>query len=101
MNYIELEACEFKTQLENDTNSILIDVREEYEFEDINIGGINIPMGEVLAQINDIKENASIYLCCKSGNRSRAIAYHLAPQVSPSKVYSLIGGIPAYLESND
>ena len=100
MNYVELEAIDFKNQLERDTQSLLVDVREEYEHEDDNIGGTNIPMGDVLSRINDLNTNATIYIYCKSGNRSKAIAYHLAQHVAPTKVYTLMGGIEAYKQLN-
>lgn len=96
MNYFELVPLDFKNQMNVDENAVLIDVREEYEYEDENIGGINIPMGEVLSRVNDLKDSASIYLCCRSGKRSRAIALHLSKHVAPVKVYSLAGGIEAY-----
>lgn len=100
MNYFELEPVVFKEQLSKDQQSLLVDVREEYEFEDENIGGINIPMGDVLSRINDLKEQTSVYICCKSGNRSKAIAYHLSQHIPECTIYALKGGIVAYKESN-
>lgn len=96
MNYVELEAAEFKQHLEAEDNRFLVDVREEYEFEETNIGGINIPMGEVLSRINDLKDNQSVYLCCRSGKRSKAIALHLSKHLEKCQIYSLKGGIVAY-----
>ena len=98
MNYKELEAVEFKQHLESEHKQLLVDVREEYEFEETNIGGINIPMGEVLSRINDLKDNQSVYLCCRSGKRSKAIALHLAKHLDQCQIYSLKGGIIAYQE---
>lgn len=96
MNYIELEAVEFKQHLEKENTPFLVDVREAYEFEETNIGGINIPMGEVLSSINDLKDNQSVYLCCRSGKRSKAIALHLIKHLEHCQVYSMKGGITAY-----
>lgn len=96
MNFIELEAAEFKSKYLSDNSPYLIDVREDYEFEEDNIGGVNIPMGEVLSHINDIKDNSSIYLCCQTGKRSKAIAYHLAQHLVNCNIYSCNGGIVAY-----
>ena len=96
MKYIELEAIEFKNYLIEDKQGLLLDVREEYEFEDDNVGGINIPMGNVLAQLNDMKDNTSIYVLCKSGKRSKAVAYHISKQLENCQVFSCMGGIEAY-----
>lgn len=95
MNYVELAPSDFRQQLK-ETQTILVDVREDYEHEDENIGGINIPMGEILSNLNDLKDSTSICIYCKSGKRSKAIAYHLAQHIAPSKVYTLSGGIEAY-----
>lgn len=101
MKHIELSAQEFKTHLKSDDRALLLDVREEYEFEDENIGGINMPMGNVLAQINDLRDNTAIFICCKSGKRSNAVAYHLAKQLENCKVYSCAGGLEAYKQLHD
>lgn len=101
MSYIELEAKEFKAHLKQDDPKVLLDVREEYEYEDENIGGINMPMGTVLSQINDLKDNTSIYICCKSGKRSKAVAHHLSKQLNNCQIYSCSGGIEAYNLLND
>ena len=96
MKFIELEANTFKAYIKHDKSAFILDVREEYEFEDSNIGGANIPMGEVLSHIEELKEKANIYLICKSGKRSRAVAYHLSKKLKNCNIYSCLGGIEAY-----
>lgn len=98
MNYIELQAVEFKPHFEQSSNAILIDVREEYEHEDQNIGGQNIPMGEVMSKINQLEKFSNIYIYCRSGKRSKAIAYSLSKSLSACTIYSCLGGIQAYNE---
>ncbi|MDB9964403.1 rhodanese-like domain-containing protein [Vicingaceae bacterium] len=96
MKFLELEANAFKADIKHKKSAFILDVREEYEFEDVNIGGVNMPMGEVLAHIEELKEKGNIYLICKSGKRSRAVAYHLSKELDNCNVYSCIGGIDAY-----
>lgn len=98
MKYIELLATEFKPHFEQNSNAILIDVREEYEHEDLNIGGENIPMGEVLSKISQLEGFSNIYFYCKSGKRSKAIAYNLCKTLDHCTIYSCKGGIQAYNE---
>jgi adenylyltransferase/sulfurtransferase len=50
---------------------ILVDVREFYEFEDFNIGGINIPLYELTGRITEIPEDKKVIFCCSTGVRSK------------------------------
>ncbi len=98
MKFVELETKTFKAKVESNKDTCLLDVREEYEFEDLNFGGQNIPMGEVLSNIESLKDKTDIYLICNSGKRSKAIAYHLSKELDSCNIYSCIGGVQAYKE---
>jgi adenylyltransferase/sulfurtransferase len=50
---------------------ILVDVREFYEFEDFNIGGINIPLYELNDRAAEIPEDKKVIFCCSTGVRSK------------------------------
>jgi adenylyltransferase/sulfurtransferase len=50
---------------------ILVDVREFYEFEDFNIGGINIPLYELTDRALEIPEDKKVIFCCSTGVRSK------------------------------
>lgn len=51
--------------------NIVIDVREEWEFESGNHpGSLNIPLGEIVNRIDDIKKYEKVFLVCQSGNRA-------------------------------
>lgn len=52
----------------------LVDVREPWEFEEYNIGGINIPVHEIIYRKNEIDKNKPVILLCQSGKRSRTAA---------------------------
>lgn len=96
MNFLELPPIDFKQELEQNKNAMLIDVREAYEYEDLNIGGSNIPMGEILDKIENLQGSETILLCCKTGKRSKTVAYHLSNHLPSKKIISLEGGIEAY-----
>ena len=49
----------------NNSDIQIIDVREPYEFEDNNIGGINIPLDEVLNSVDKIDTNKKVIFCCQ------------------------------------
>ena len=70
----------------------LIDVREEYEFEDYNIGGINIPFDDLMDEVNSFPKNKKIVFCCRSGQRSKMAVALLKP-VFEGELYNLKNGI--------
>ena len=78
---------------------VLIDVREQYEFEDGSIpGAVNVPMDEVID--SGVVENAiqtcdKVIFSCRSGKRSKAVNYMLKKLHKTHNTYNLIGG---YLE---
>lgn len=80
-------------ELKNKEDVLFIDVREDYEYEDNNVGGINIPMGEINAKLDMLSNHPSILFCCKSGKRSNAIGYHLNQKFPEKNIYSLEGGL--------
>ena len=59
-------------ELLQNPNAVIIDVRETWEFSGGHVeGSINIPMGEVPAQVARIQQMGSpLVFVCASGNRS-------------------------------
>ncbi|ATP55961.1 thiamine biosynthesis protein ThiF [Pedobacter ginsengisoli] len=83
---IDLETFE---QLKiSDPSLFLIDVREDFEFEEYNIGGYNFPLYELNDHWNSIPEDKKIVLCCTSGLRSK-IAYNLLKAKTDTQIYIL------------
>lgn len=52
----------------------LVDVRENYEFEEDFIGGVNIPLSEVPESLSDFPADKTIVFYCTTGKRSRIAA---------------------------
>ena len=73
----KINANEVKKILDNkDENYILIDVREEYEYNEGHIpGSINIPLGSI--STIDYEKDKTIIVYCRSGNRSNQAAIKL------------------------
>ena len=61
-----------KNKIANGGNITVIDVRTDFEFMGGNVAGsINIPVHELTARIDEIREmNGPLVLCCASGSRS-------------------------------
>jgi rhodanese-related sulfurtransferase len=91
---------EFKVKFESgDVN--LLDIRELYEFEICRIGGLHIPMDQVVDRIVDLHVKQPICVMCKSGKRAAAVANMLETDFEFDRVYVLDGGIIAYAEQID
>ena len=95
----EINVQELKRKLENKEDFHLIDVREPYEYEEANIGGKLIPMGELSDHLDELEEwkDEEIILMCRSGARSGKAQQYLEMN-DFSKVYNLEGGILAWQE---
>ena len=95
---MEISAYELKQKILKGENFQLIDLRENYEFEGYNIGGINIPMDEVLNNLHLIDFKKTVIFCCTEGLKSKAIINVLKKKVDTPSLYSLEGGINKYFE---
>ncbi len=89
---------ELKNKLENKAILQLIDIREEYEFEDFNIGGINIPMDDIFSSLDKIDKDKEVIFICNSGKRSAATIHTLKRKLQLDELYSVSGGVTEYLE---
>lgn len=74
------------------SNVLLIDVREEFEHQQHNIGGTNIPLSEFQNRMYEIPKDVPVVLYCRSGGRS-AMAAQTLTQSGWTTVYNLQGGI--------
>jgi rhodanese-related sulfurtransferase len=78
----------------------VIDVREVWEHQENNIGGLNIPLGTVptrLGELESMKE-LEVIVYCRTGNRSGKVKQFLKQQ-GFNKVRNLVGGIEEYQEN--
>ena len=92
-----ISANELRQWKESGKDFQLIDVREDYEVADENIGGKHIRMEEVIARVDELRRDVPVVLHCRSGRRSSAVVYALEMQFRMEYHYSLEGGIVAAL----
>jgi rhodanese-related sulfurtransferase len=78
----------------------LIDIREQYEVETCTIGGMHIPMGDVVSRLEEISRDVPVVIHCKSGKRSEAVVSHLN-RMGFNNVSSLEGGIIGWIDTID
>ena len=68
-----------QTPLEFDGSVVLLDVREDDEWQRGHVAGAqHIPMGDVPARIGEIDRDAQLYVVCHAGGRSLRVAQYLA-----------------------
>ena len=77
----------------------VIDVREEYEFEDGHIQSINIPMDQIFDSLNKIEKKRKVIIYCNSGRRGAAVVHILRKKFQFNNIYNLEGGYQKYLKS--
>lgn len=93
----DITIDELKTRMDQGEALHIVDVREEYEFDEFNIGAQLIPLGELsdrLDEIEDLKE-LELIVHCRSGARSGRAKEYLESE-GFSKVRNLIGGMLAW-----
>jgi rhodanese-related sulfurtransferase len=93
----DIEVQELKERLDNGEKINLIDVREEWEFEEFNLNGKLIPLGQLptrLSELDSLKDE-EIIIHCRSGNRSGQ-AKRFMEQQGFKKVRNLLGGTMAW-----
>lgn len=95
---MEVTAEELKKRLDNKEDLLVIDVRECWEYDEVNLGVTNIPLGELPQHLSELpsKKDCEIIVHCQSGRRSGQAQKYLMQQ-GYSNVVSLKGGIDAYL----
>ena len=91
---------ELKYKIANKSNIQIIDLREEYEFEDGSICNTNIPMGEVISRLNEINNEGEVVMFCKSGKRSKSMVFMLKKKHGLAHIQQLEGGYKAWCENN-
>ena len=89
---ISLEAVE---ALAKEVSTILVDVREPWESQKFNIGGINIPLAEIREHHAELLPFDTIVVVCTNGTRSKVAAkdYCRTGVFQTKNIYHLQGGI--------
>jgi len=95
-----IRAEELKQRLDAGENLLLLDVRDEYEYEISNIGGQLIPLDELPTRVRELDASREIIALCKMGTRS-AKAVQVLRQAGFPNVRSLTGGIHAWSDRVD
>ena len=80
-------------ELQKEENFELIDIREKYESDCINIGGLHIPMGELEENLEVFSQDKAFVFLCQSGKRAKAVANYLKNEHKIENCYYIEGGL--------
>ena len=92
--YTDINLADLDT-LREGPNTVVVDVRDEWEFEEFNIGGINIPLPDIRARKTELETFNTLIVICSNGVRSRVAAkdFLRQPELQHKAIYHLHGGL--------
>ena len=73
-------------------------MREENEFNSVNLGGELIPLGQILERADEINKEEKVVIHCKLGGRSAKAVRELEEKFGLGNLYNLKGGIFAWID---
>lgn len=90
----DISVIELKKRLDAGEKINLIDVREQYEYDEFNLGGELIPLGTLPGKLEDLEtlKDEEVIVHCRSGARSGTAKMFLT-QSGFTNVRNLIGGV--------
>lgn len=99
-NNMDITIEELKERMDKGEQLNLIDVREEYEFDEFNIGATLIPLGELPDRLEEIEawKEQEILIHCRSGARSGRAKEYLTSE-GYTNVRNVLGGMLAWQEA--
>lgn len=95
----DITTEELKQKIDSKDDFVFIDVREQYEYDEFNLGSKLIPLGTLpnaLEELAQFKEKEVIVLC-RSGARS-ANAKNYLIQMGFKNVRNLLGGVLRWID---
>ncbi|PIP90523.1 MAG: sulfurtransferase [Bdellovibrionales bacterium CG12_big_fil_rev_8_21_14_0_65_38_15] len=93
-----MEVSELQEKLGKDENLVLVDVREQAEWDEAHIdGAVFLPLSQLEARFDELPKDKSLILQCRSGKRSMNAAIFLKDN-GYSDLTNLEGGIMAWMD---
>lgn len=100
-NFSDVTVEELKEKMDQGDSFVLVDVRENDEFEHSHIkGAVHIPLGLLSSEYDDLDDNQVYIMQCRSGVRSAKAAQFLVDN-GFENVSNLVGGIIDWSEKID
>ncbi|MCK5699938.1 MAG: molybdopterin-synthase adenylyltransferase MoeB [Cyclobacteriaceae bacterium] len=98
---LEMAVEELKEMIDSGKSDFqIVDVRESYEYEIGNLGGLLIPLGDIENRMDEISFSGKTVFLCRSGIRSQR-AIEKLQKLGFKKLYNLRGGVLEWAEKID
>ncbi len=91
-----ITVSELKQRIGSGEKLQLIDVRESWEHQSFNIGGLHIPMQDVADNTKLIEKDVPVIFYCEKGIRSQIIIQRLQRGFQFTNLVNLAGGMEAW-----
>ncbi|HYV95227.1 MAG TPA: rhodanese-like domain-containing protein [Chitinophagales bacterium] len=94
----EISSQELKSRIDSGEKLNLLDVREEWEYQEFNIGAKNIPLSVFMSKLDELQDwkNEEVIVHCKMGGRTMQAAAILE-QAGFKNVVVYIGGMDEWI----
>lgn len=92
--YTDISLSELET-LRQQPHTAVVDVRDEWEYDEFNLGGLNIPLPDIRLRKEELLSYSTLIVVCTNGVRSRVAAKDLLrqPEFQSKTIYHLHGGL--------
>ncbi len=91
-----IDANTLQQKIEAGDDMILIDVREPFEHELFNIGGLLIPLNNIFENLHQLKRDKPVIFYCQKGIRSQIAIQRLEQKFNYTNLVNLSGGMEAW-----
>ena len=94
----EIDIDGLREQLQGEQDTVLIDVREPAEYAQAHVPGAQlIPMGQLASRLDEVPRDRTVYVICRTGNRSGQMGPLLDAHGFDS--VNVLGGTKAWVEA--
>ena len=96
----DISVTELKARIDKGDDVFILDVREQGEYDNCNLGGHLIPLRELPKRLGELDPDREIIVMCHSGGRS-AMAVQLLKRAGFRNARNLSGGIDKWAREID
>ncbi|QDU78998.1 putative adenylyltransferase/sulfurtransferase MoeZ [Polystyrenella longa] len=100
---LEMSCEQVKAKLDNNDDFLLLDVREEDEYQTVHVEGATlVPMSQIQDRVGELdpQKDSEVVVYCHHGGRSMKVMLWLRKQ-GFSKAINMSGGIDEWAEKID
>lgn len=94
-----ISAKELHQKITQGEELVLIDVREPFEHQHFNIGGVNIPLSTIFESKEQFNNNQTFIIYCQKGIRSQIAIQRLSDKFGYDQLINLQGGVDAWIKT--